>query len=47
MKKYSWHTASIFGMQQHLVDLYHVCSNNASVAKNVSAPGSHVFNTGL
>ena len=29
----------LFGMQHHLVDLYHVCSNYAPRVKNGPAPG--------
>ena len=38
--------ALIFDMWHHIADLYHVCSNYATVAK-MARPGSHIVYTGL
>ena len=38
-------TALIFGMEQHSVDLYQICSNYTPGAKNITPPprGSHAL----
>ena len=37
----------IFGMYNHLVDFYQVCSNCPPGAKNCPVPGGHIFYIGL